>query len=208
MSGRSCSRATRVFFKRNAEPAEKAAHHGGVGLDAALGQKPITKRLQSDVWLLRPRGFEKLTMRVQLARLVPAHLRRRPRARALQPFHPFDGGRVADLKTFRSRSAAHAVLSNRVKNSVAQVLRIGFRHRLLASAKANRLNQNPTDSGIPIRFRMTAARSKARAGPDLVSRRGARRRERDAARLLARRGRRRLERRAEVNRTRGLKPIP
>jgi hypothetical protein len=43
--------------------------------------------------------------------------------------------RVADLKTFRSRSAAHAVLFNRVKNSVAQVLRIGFRHRLLASAQ-------------------------------------------------------------------------
>src|SRR6478609_4398722 len=33
--------ATRVFFERDADPAKEAAHHRGVGFDAALGQKPV-----------------------------------------------------------------------------------------------------------------------------------------------------------------------
>jgi hypothetical protein len=38
-------------------------------------------------------------------------------------------------KRLRSRPAAHAVLLDRVEDPVAQILGIGFRHRLLASAQ-------------------------------------------------------------------------
>ena len=49
MSGRSCSRATRVFFDRDADPAKEAAHHRSVGFDGSLGQKAIANRLKRDV---------------------------------------------------------------------------------------------------------------------------------------------------------------
>jgi len=49
MSARSRSRAMSVFFVRDAEAAEEAAHHRGVDPDSALGQQPVAKRLKGDV---------------------------------------------------------------------------------------------------------------------------------------------------------------
>jgi hypothetical protein len=49
MSGRSCSRATRVFFKRHANIVEETAHHRGVGFDPSLGRKAIAERLKRNV---------------------------------------------------------------------------------------------------------------------------------------------------------------
>ena len=64
-ASRSCSRATRVFFDRDADPAKEAAHHRGVGFDPSLGRKAIAQSLKRDVRFLGPRGFQKITVRHQ-----------------------------------------------------------------------------------------------------------------------------------------------
>jgi hypothetical protein len=73
------------------------------------------------------------------------------RALAAIPFislKPFDRHGLADRVMTRC-PAAHLARLHRVDHAVTQVLRI---HLLLASAKANRLNQNLADSGILLRF--------------------------------------------------------
>ena len=72
MSGRSCSRATRVFFDRDADPAKEPAHHRGVGFDPSLGRKAIAEGLKRDVRFLGPRGFQKIPVRHQLGGAMAA----------------------------------------------------------------------------------------------------------------------------------------
>src|SRR5450631_1006757 len=98
---------------------------------------------------------------VPLARLVPAHPRRRSEpVRSSRSIHL-----MVDASLISKRSAAaaaHAILFNRVKNSVAQIVRIGFTIARRpppspqVESKRNRF-------GNPMRFRVTAARSN-RAG--------------------------------------------
>jgi hypothetical protein len=54
------------FFERDADPAKKAAHHRGVGLDPSLGRKAIAEGLKRDVRFLGPRGLQKGPVRHQL----------------------------------------------------------------------------------------------------------------------------------------------
>jgi hypothetical protein len=60
MSGRSCSRATRVFFL-NVTPIrrKKRPINRGGGFDASLGQKANAKRLKLGVRLLGPAASRK-----------------------------------------------------------------------------------------------------------------------------------------------------
>src|SRR5450631_988177 len=97
MSGRSLSCATRVFFKRHADPPKEAAHHRSVGFDAALGQKAIAERLKRDVRFLGPRGFQKFPMRHEFGSAMPSMPNRLSGAIPLQALQPFDGYRFADL---------------------------------------------------------------------------------------------------------------
>ena len=88
MSARSCSRAIRSFFERDADAAEEAAHHRGVGSDPTLLQQPVAKRVQGDVGFLRSQRFEKLTMWLKSQTEIPAHLARRPRTAPLEALNP------------------------------------------------------------------------------------------------------------------------
>jgi hypothetical protein len=128
MSGRSCSCATRVFFKRHADPPKEAAHHRSVGLDAALGQKAIAKRLKRDVRLLGPRSFQKIPVRHQLGSSVAAVSNRPSRAIPFNAFKPLDRHRFADLVAPRRRAPAHLAPLHRVNHPITQVLRIRLWH--------------------------------------------------------------------------------
>ena len=105
MSARSCSRATRVFFKRHANLAKEAAHHRGVGFDPSLGRKAIAKSLKRDVRLLGPRGLQKITVRHQLGRPVAAAPDRLSGAVPFNPFKPLDRHGFADFVAPRRRRA-------------------------------------------------------------------------------------------------------
>ena len=83
--------AGHTFFKRDADLAEEAAHHRGVGFDAALGQKPIAKRLKRDVRLLGPRRLKKIAVRRHFGRPRAAVPDRRSRTIPFNPLKPFDG---------------------------------------------------------------------------------------------------------------------
>jgi hypothetical protein len=122
MSGRSCSCATRVFFKRHADPAEEAAHHRSVGVDAALGQKAIAERLKRDVRFLGPRGFQKFPMWHELGSAMPSMADRLSGAIPLQALQPFDGCGFADLVAPRGCPAAHLASLHRIEHAVTQVL--------------------------------------------------------------------------------------
>jgi hypothetical protein len=128
MSGRSCSRATSVFFKRDAQTAKEAAHHRGVGFDAALAQKAIAQRGKRDVCLLGSRGLQKGPVRHQLGRPVAAVPDRLSRAMAFNAFKPLDRHGFADLIAPRRRAPAHLAPLHRVNHAITQVLRIRLRH--------------------------------------------------------------------------------
>jgi hypothetical protein len=78
---------------------------------------------------------------------------------AFKAFQPLHGHGLADLVMTTRLPAAHLAPLHSVDHPVAQVLRIRLCHPLLASAPANRLNQNLADSGIPLRFIPSAGRS-------------------------------------------------
>ena len=118
MSGRSSSRATSVFFKRDAETAKEAAHHRGIGFDAALAQKAIAEGLKRDVRFLGPHGFQKITVRHQLGRPVAAVPDRLSRAMAFNAFEPLDRHRFADRVAPRRCAAAHLAPLHRVNHPV------------------------------------------------------------------------------------------
>jgi len=161
MSGRSCSRATRVFFERDADPAKEAAHHRGVGFDAALGQKPVAKRGKRDVRFLAPRCLQKITVRHQLGRPVAAVPDRFSRAIPFHPLEPFDRYGFTDLAPASRRAAAHAQL-HRVNHPLAASLANTALPSPAGLRPASRLNQNLADSGIPLRFIPKAGRSRTR----------------------------------------------
>jgi len=127
-SGRSCSRATSVFFGRQADAAKEPAHQRSVGLDAALSQQPVAQRLKGDVGFLGVTGFEELSMRLELQTLVAAHLSTGPQACSLETLDPFDRNRFADPKARRSAPAAHAAPQNRINHTVSQILRVRSGH--------------------------------------------------------------------------------
>jgi hypothetical protein len=127
-SGRSCSRATSVFFGRQAEAAKEPAHQRSVGLDAALSQQPVAQRLKGDVGFHGVTGFEELSMRLELQTLVAAHLSTGPQACSLETLDPFDPNRFADSKARRSAPAAHAAPQNRINHTVSQILRVRSGH--------------------------------------------------------------------------------
>ena len=135
MSAPSCSRATRVFFKRHANLAKEAAHHRGVGFDPSLGRKAIAKSLKRDVRLLGPRGLQKITVRHQLGRPVAAVPDRLSGAVPFNPFKPLDRHGFADCVAPRRRPPAHLAPLHRVNHAITQILRIRLRHSLLASAQ-------------------------------------------------------------------------
>ena len=106
MSGRSCSRATRVFFYRDADPAKVAAHHRGVGFDPSLGRKAIAQSLKRDVRFLGPRGLQKGPVRHQLGNPMAAVSDRLSRAIPFNALKPFDRQDFADLVAARCCAAA------------------------------------------------------------------------------------------------------
>ena len=118
MSGRSCSRATSVFFKRDAETAKEAAHHRGIGFDAALAQKAIAEGLKRDVRFLGPHGFQKITVRHQLGRPVAAVPDRHSRAIAFNAVETLDRHPYADRVATRRCPAAHLAPLHRVNHPV------------------------------------------------------------------------------------------
>src|SRR5580700_1819357 len=137
------------FFKRDAETAKEAAHHRGIGFDAALAQKAIAEGLKRDVRFLGPHGFQKITVRHQLGRPVAAVPDRLSRAMAFNAFEPLDRHRFADRV---GRAAARRLISPLSTASITRLRRsceYGF--GIPAGLRpANRLNQNLPDSGIPI----------------------------------------------------------
>src|SRR5277367_2831804 len=124
MSARSRSRAMSVFFERDAEAAEEAAHHRGVGFGPALGLQPVAKRLKRDVGFLASQRFEEFSMRLEFRTEVSAHSARRARTAPLEALHPFDCRRFAHPKSRRGRSPAHPSPNNRLDHPIAQILRI------------------------------------------------------------------------------------
>ena len=159
MSGRSCSRATRVFFERDADPAKEAAHHRGVGFDAALGQKPVAKRGKRDVRFLGPRCLQKITVRHQLGRPVAAVPDRLSRAIPFHPLEPFDRYGFTDLVVASRRAAAQASL-HRVNHPVAQVLRIRLGHSCWPPPSQQVESKYPRFGNPTPRFKPKTARSK------------------------------------------------
>lgn len=61
-----------VFFERDADAAEEAAHHRRAGSDPTLRQQSVAKRLKRDIGFLGSQRFEKLSMRLQLRAEVAA----------------------------------------------------------------------------------------------------------------------------------------
>ncbi len=118
----------RLFFERDANAAEEAAHHRRVGSHPRLRQQPVAKRLQSDVGFLRSQPFEILTMRLEPRTQVSAHLARRPRTAPFEALHPLDRRGLAHPKAVRSRTPAHPPTKHRVNHPVAQILRICTGH--------------------------------------------------------------------------------
>jgi hypothetical protein len=82
------------------------------------------------------------------------------RAIPFNALKPFDRRRFAYLVAARSCASAHFAPLHRINHALTQVLR----NRALPSPAglrpANRLNQNLADSGIPLRFDPSAARSR------------------------------------------------
>ena len=77
------------LFKRDAETAKEAAHHRGIGFDAALAQKAIAEGLKHDVRFLGPaRLSRKCTVRHRPGRPVAAVPDRLSRAMAFNAFEP------------------------------------------------------------------------------------------------------------------------
>ena len=67
MSERSCSRATRVFFDRDADPGERSWLIIEVSaLTPRSAEKAIAQSLKRDVRFLGPRGLQKVPVRHQL----------------------------------------------------------------------------------------------------------------------------------------------
>src|SRR3984893_2962527 len=128
MSGRSCSRATRVFFDRDADPPKEAAHHRGVGFDPSLGRKAIAEGLKRDVRFLGPRGLQKVPVRHKLGGAMAAVSDRFSRAIPFNSLKPFDRHRFADLVATRCCAAAHFAPLHRIDHAVTQVLRIWLWH--------------------------------------------------------------------------------
>jgi len=135
MSGRPRSRATRVFFDRDADPAKEAAHHRGVGFDPSLGRKAIAQSLKRDVRFLGPHGLQKVPVRHQLGGAMAAVSDRLSRAIPLNALKPFDSHGFADLVPTRCCAAAHPAPLHRINHAVTQVLRIRLCPLLLASAQ-------------------------------------------------------------------------
>jgi hypothetical protein len=135
MSGRSCSRATRVFFDRDANPAREAAHRRGVGFDPSLGRKAIAEGLKRDVRFLGSRGLQKVPVRHQLGGAMAAMSGRLSGAIPFNSLKPFDRHGFADLVAARCCAAAHFAPLHCINHAVTQVLRIRLRHLLLASAQ-------------------------------------------------------------------------
>ena len=145
------ARDKHVFFKRDAETAKEAAHHRGIGFDAALAQKAIAEGLKRDVRFLGPHGFQKITVRHQLGRPVAAVPDRLSRAMAFNAFEPLDRHRFADRVARPRRCAASSSrpLSTASITRLRRSCEYGF--GIPAGLRpANRLNQNLPDSGIPI----------------------------------------------------------
>ena len=158
-SGRSCSRATSVFFWRQAHAAKEAAHQRRVGLDAAFRHQPVAQGLKRDVGLLGVTGFEELSMRLKLRPLVAAHLPGGPQAGPLETLDPFDRNRVADPKAFRRAPTAHAAVHHGVDHPVSQVLRISSGHPCWPPS-SQQVESKPNRFGNPLRFGLTSERSR------------------------------------------------
>jgi hypothetical protein len=136
-----------LFFERDADAAEGAAHHRGVEPDPALAQQPVAKRLKGDVGFLASQRFKKFSMRLNFRTEVSAHFARRARAAPLEARRPFV---AQDSLTPNRAAAARRLILARITASItrsrksceyAEAIPAGLR-------RASRLNQNTPDSGI------------------------------------------------------------
>src|ERR1700681_1242306 len=92
-------------------------------------------------------------------RLVPAHLAWCSAARFPEAPHPIDDRADAHAKLRRRLAPRCATLLKHPHHPFTKIQGIGSAHRVLASAPASTLNQNPADLGIPNRFRLKSSRS-------------------------------------------------
>ena len=141
------ARDERLFFERDADAAEEAAHHRRVGSHPTLRQQPVAKRLQSDVGFLCSQRLEILTMRLK-PRQVFSHLLAARRTAPLEALHPLDrqesltpNRAAAALRLIPPRSTA-SITRSRKSCEYALAIPAGLR-------PASRLNQNAPPIGNP-----------------------------------------------------------
>jgi hypothetical protein len=91
--------------------------------------------------------------------LCPPHLAWRSAARFPEAPNPIDDRADAHAKLRRRLAPRYATFLNRRNHPFTKIQGIGSAHRVLASAPASTLNQNPADLGIPNRFRLNSSRS-------------------------------------------------
>src|ERR1700704_6188093 len=131
-----------------------------VDLKAALGELG-DEPAQREVFLLGPPQQPSTMLAGDRLRLVAAHLARRSAARFPEAPNPIDDCADAHAKLRRRLAPRYATFLNRRNHPFAKIQGIGSAHRVLASAPARTLNQNPTDLGIPNRFRLKSSRARA-----------------------------------------------
>jgi hypothetical protein len=88
-------------------------------------------------------------MRIDDGPTMATRTKRRTHPGIADALKPLDRSRLTHPEPFGSLAAAHPFKFNSVNHSIPQVLRIVFRHSILASIPASMLNRNSADSGIP-----------------------------------------------------------
>src|SRR5580698_6805405 len=158
-SGRSRSLATTVFFKAELLGVDEVPDRSVVDLEATLGELS-NEPPQGELCLLGPPQQPNTMLPCDRLGLVPAHLAWRSAARFPETPNPVDDCADAYAKLRRRLAPRYATLLNRCNHPFTKIQRIGSAHRVLASTPASTLNQNPTDLGIPNRFRLKSSRSR------------------------------------------------
>ena len=134
MSGRSCSEATRLFFKAEPFTFEEAGQHARVDLYAPLPHQPGRQRGQREGGLGRQHRSHPRAGRLPLRGSMPPGARALSRPAPLEALQPFERDRRTEPKPPRRCPPAQSFIGYGVHHAVSQILRVGAGHLLPPSS--------------------------------------------------------------------------